>query len=309
MNSRKIIFSVILISVMVLVSGCGIKKKVNTSISNNSKEIENTYLDLYREYLYDDLFDSKEIASIDTFNGIIIDVDEFKEPIMIANYHDSINGNFIKAYYIKDGVVNETKTHKANQVKYLYNIKDDKLELFIYEDDSYKSYSALIDILTKNETDVRGVSENEIGEEYVLTSDNIKYGVVDKNDYDNTFNKLDELYKNRDTSTLDNELKAIKEELVVLKDDEITYKDYHISYGKYNYDDLYITLNKDKTYRFDYDINGDYMHIDDTCKYGYKYIYCVKGSQRFRLEVVGDNKVKYIDKTKKYNNGIFSYGG
>ena len=51
------------------------------------------------------------------------------------------------------------------------------------------------------------------------------------------------------------------------------------------------------------------MHIDGNCKYGYKYIYCIEGNQKFKLEVIGDNKIKYIDKTQKYNNEIFSYGG
>ena len=304
---KKIIIGIVIVLVLLVTSGCGNRKKVNNDVNTVNKK-EDTYLDLYREYVYDDLFNNKEIMDIENFNGIIIDVDEFKEPIFIVHYNEAIDGDSIKVYYIKDGVVNETKAHKANKVKYLYNIKDDKLELFIYQDNSYKSYSALIDIIS-NETGVRSVSEDDMNQEYVLTSDGIEYGIVDKNDYEATFNKLDELYKNRDKTKLNNELNNIKNELVYDNAEEIVYKDYHISYGKYIYDDIFITLNKDNTYRLDYDINGDYMHIDGNCKYGYKYIYCIKGNQKFKLEVIGDNKIKYIDKTKKYNNEIFSYGG
>lgn len=307
MRINKIVLSIFFVLMVLITSGCGSRKIVNNDV-NAVNEKEDTYLDLYREYVYDDLFNSKEIMDIDSFNGIIIDIDGFKEPIFIAHYNEPIDGNFIKIYYIKDGIVNETKARKANKAKYLYNIKDDKLELFIYQDSSYKSYSALKDIIS-NKTDVRGVLEDDMNQEYVLTSDDIEYGIVDKNDYEVTFNKSDELYKNRDKTNLNNELNNIKNELVYDNVEEIVYKNYRISYGKYTYDDVFITLNKDNTYRFDYDINGDNMHIDGNCKYGYKYIYCIKGNQKFKLEVIGDNKIKYIDKTKKYNNEIFSYGG
>lgn len=305
--SKNSIISIILVFVLLVTCGCGSRKIVNNNV-NTVNENNDTYLDLYREYAYDDLFNSKEIMGIEKFNGIIIDVDDFKEPIFIAHYNDIIDGDSIKIYYIKDGVVNETKATKANKVKYLYNIKDDKLELFIYQDSSYKSYSALIDIISK-ETGVRSVLDNDMNQEYVPTSDDIEYGIVEKNNYEATFNKLDDLYKNRNKTKLNNELGNIKSELVYDNAEEISYKNYHISYGKYAYDDIFITLNKDNTYRFDYDINGDYMHIDGNCKYGYKYIYCIIGNQKFKLEVIGDNKIKYIDKTQKYNNEIFSYGG
>ena len=117
--------------------------------------------------------DKVRTSVIDGRRCIIIDVDDFKEPIFIAHYNDIIDGDSIKIYYIKDGVVNETKATKANKVKYLYNIKDDKLELFIYQDSSYKSYSALIDIISK-ETGVRSVLDNDMNQEYVKTSDDIE---------------------------------------------------------------------------------------------------------------------------------------
>ena len=306
---KKIFYLVLVSLIGVLLVGCSKKSKDVEDVQKNTEMPKSSYLDLYRDYVYNDIFESKEIMGLETFNGIIVNIDLFSEPILIANFHHDIDGNFIKIYYIENGEVKSTKSHKANKVKYLYNIKDDKKELFIYEDNSYKVYSALEDIISKNDVDIRSVKEDNMNQEYVLTRDNIEYGIVDKKDYNNTFNKLDELYKKRDNISLDNEVKSIKNELVFLKDDEITYKDYHISYGKYAYDDIFITLNKDKTYRFDYNINGDFMHIDGVCNYGYKYIYCIISPLKFSLEVVGDNKLKYIDKTKKYNDEIFSYGG
>ena len=93
--SKNSIISIILVFVLLVTCGCGSRKIVNNNV-NTVNENNDTYLDLYREYAYDDLFNSKEIMGIENFNGIIIDVDDFKEPIFIAHYNDIIDGDSIK---------------------------------------------------------------------------------------------------------------------------------------------------------------------------------------------------------------------
>ena len=87
--SKNSIISIILVFVLLVTCGCGSRKIVNNNV-NTVNENNDTYLDLYREYAYDDLFNSKEIMGIENFNGIIIDVDEFKEPIFIVHYNNVI---------------------------------------------------------------------------------------------------------------------------------------------------------------------------------------------------------------------------
>lgn len=236
---KKINKTLIIVLILVVIFG-GVMLMMNRGTDpnyngNNDEEKEqeikvNTGTDWGNAYLTYMLKNKKDL---DTYEIAFIDVDYDGTPEMFLKYLDKTKVESLKILYIEDGSVYETKYYHDYRIRYIYSLKDQTTEwyLFLTSTKHYGTYTMISKMIDNMafDSDIKATNDSELiqyGKKYFDTDFEIVFYNIRRDSHEDDYRdfivkyegynkKVEETKEKTESKYEDYEY---KEEVVVTKD-------------------------------------------------------------------------------------------
>lgn len=309
-SNRNILFILLLVVLVIGVAFFVFYQKNNSNTGSNQNDEQQskdetkevTYLDMYKKYFIDELFYDEDINA-KKFTGGLYEINNIKNPILVVKYQGNDNNYYIRVLYTSGDEVLASDDYKSTSIHYLYNLDDAKLEYFIKELSYSTRYKSISDIV-KGKSDITELREDDFGTNFVFIEEPVELYTVNASSVEADLKKLDDDYKNRDMTTIDDKIKEIEEERLLVDENGIYNSKYRIAFGTYVYNEKEnskITFKSDNSVHEDGWLTGGW---DGSYYIQYNKIYTkMSGLQSGNSEfvIIGNNQIKEVNDNTIWN--------
>ena len=259
---------------------------VNNITSSNTKNEAKTYLDMYKNYLKDNIFKTSKDIDVSKVVGGLFKVNNISNPIFLVKYQAKDNSFYIRALHIKGDEVLASSDYKATSISCGYNLNDKEIVYFIKDISYGLKYKSVTDIVNEK-SDITSLEEKAFGNAFRLFNEEIEFYTIENTKIDEGLKNLEEKYKSQDMTSINNQIAEIESNRLYMDENGIYNKKYRIPFGKYVYNnESNITLKSDNS--------AERVRLRDYHEYGSFYL----ENDKIISKAYPGEEFKIIDNTK-----------
>lgn len=252
-----VIIAAIAIGGVIIYSGKTVNSKVETGSLNQTEEVkveeekEIKYLDMYKDYLEDDIFNSSKIKGTKVVGGLF-KITNISKPVLLVKYQGKDNSYYIRVLHIIGDEVIASSDYKATNISCGYNLDEKEIVYFIKDLSDNQKYKSVTDIVNEK-SKITELSEDSFGKDFILFEDEIEFYSIESDKVEEGLNKLENNYKNQDMASINKQIADIEANRLKMDENGIYNEKYRISFGTYAYNpETKITIKADNSVHYEY---------------------------------------------------------
>lgn len=228
-----------------------VNKNEETINNETNEEKEITYLDMYKDYLEDDIFNNSKIKGTKVVGGLF-KIENISKPVLLVKYQGKDNSYYIRVLHIIGDEVIASDDYKSTSISCSYNLENKEIVYFIKDLSNKQKYKSVTDIVNEK-TNITELSEDDFGKEYILFEDEVEFYTIESDKVEEGLNKIEKNYKNQDMTSINKQIDEIEANRLKIDEKGIYNEKYRISFGTYAYNpETTITIKTDNSVHYEY---------------------------------------------------------